>query len=574
MTARRVNRLRYAVATGAAVGLFGSTAGAQYCPADLDGDGQVHMFDLLELLSAWGPNPGHPADFNFDGMVDGPDLVYLLASWGPCPSEPEPGELELFDATIAVNVTDDDARELGLIVTNLYATGDQVAIGDALFLVDDADIVIENSSCYEHWAGTDTPPDGMMIDLFPELRYDTFLTINRLQDDPDTTLVPGTAIVSNQIIGGWFAVPEGQEQRQAVDISELTGIPDQAGVLIAQITLVPGAASELRSYSGTVRLYTAPENGGSLEGIEAQVEFLHDDCPADMDATGFVGISDLVDLLAAWGSNPGGPPDFDFDGAVDVYDLVFLLASWGECPAEPLPGNVELFDAALAIDVTDGDAAALGYTVTHLYATGAELEVGHSLLLSALADITPQNAIFFQHPAGDALPPDGWMIDLFPELEYDTFFAMNLLQDDSNTFLVPESQMTDVLIEGGSFVAPDVVQRQAVDLSGITCVANQAGVLIAQITLDALSELPVSYGGTIRLFTSSLDGGSLQGVDVEIFFPCAGDTNGDGVVSTIDLLNLLAAWNVGPGCVADIDGNGVVKTGDLLALLVNWGPCP
>ncbi len=55
-------------------------------------------------------------------------------------------------------------------------------------------------------------------------------------------------------------------------------------------------------------------------------------CPWDLyDGDGNVGILDLLALLAAWGSNPGGPPDFDGDGSVGVLDLLTLLANWGPC---------------------------------------------------------------------------------------------------------------------------------------------------------------------------------------------------------------------------------------------------
>jgi hypothetical protein len=56
------------------------------------------------------------------------------------------------------------------------------------------------------------------------------------------------------------------------------------------------------------------------------------DCPPDLDGDGFVGISDLLALLAAWGTNPGGPPDLDGNGIVGIGDLLILLASWGPCP--------------------------------------------------------------------------------------------------------------------------------------------------------------------------------------------------------------------------------------------------
>ena len=53
-------------------------------PTDLDGDGSVRVPDLIILLGAWGPNPGHPADFDGNGEVRVPDLIVLLGSWGPC----------------------------------------------------------------------------------------------------------------------------------------------------------------------------------------------------------------------------------------------------------------------------------------------------------------------------------------------------------------------------------------------------------------------------------------------------------------------------------------------------------
>ncbi len=55
-------------------------------------------------------------------------------------------------------------------------------------------------------------------------------------------------------------------------------------------------------------------------------------CPWDLDASGSVGILDLLALLAVWGTDPGGPPDFDGDGTVGILDLLTLLANWGRCP--------------------------------------------------------------------------------------------------------------------------------------------------------------------------------------------------------------------------------------------------
>ena len=55
---------------------------------------------------------------------------------------------------------------------------------------------------------------------------------------------------------------------------------------------------------------------------------------------------------------------------------------------------------------------------------------------------------------------------------------------------------------------------------------------------------------------------------------CPWDLDFDGVVSTSDLLALLALWLTDPGGPPDFDGDGTVGTTDLLTLLAEWGPCP
>ncbi len=55
------------------------------CPWDTTGDGEVGINDFLDLLGAWGPNPGHPSDFDDDGIVGITDFLELLGNWGPCP---------------------------------------------------------------------------------------------------------------------------------------------------------------------------------------------------------------------------------------------------------------------------------------------------------------------------------------------------------------------------------------------------------------------------------------------------------------------------------------------------------
>lgn len=51
-------------------------------PGDLDGDGDVGVVDLLQLLRDWGPCPGCASDGDGDGVVTVVDMLALLAAWG------------------------------------------------------------------------------------------------------------------------------------------------------------------------------------------------------------------------------------------------------------------------------------------------------------------------------------------------------------------------------------------------------------------------------------------------------------------------------------------------------------
>jgi hypothetical protein len=54
-------------------------------PYSIAGDCGVGIEDFLDLLGAWGPNPGHPADFDQDGSVGINDFLDLLGAWGDSP---------------------------------------------------------------------------------------------------------------------------------------------------------------------------------------------------------------------------------------------------------------------------------------------------------------------------------------------------------------------------------------------------------------------------------------------------------------------------------------------------------
>jgi len=54
-------------------------------------------------------------------------------------------------------------------------------------------------------------------------------------------------------------------------------------------------------------------------------------CATDIDGDGLVGLTDLIAVLASWGSCSGCSADVDSDGVVDFTDLVHVLSDWGPC---------------------------------------------------------------------------------------------------------------------------------------------------------------------------------------------------------------------------------------------------
>jgi hypothetical protein len=74
-----------------------------------------------------------------------------------------------------------------------------------------------------------------------------------------------------------------------------------------------------------------PNDSSTEAGIDDFLVTAVCQCPADLDGDGAVGTADLLALLSAWGTDPGGPPDLDGDGNVGTGDLLELLSSWGPC---------------------------------------------------------------------------------------------------------------------------------------------------------------------------------------------------------------------------------------------------
>ena len=91
-----------------------------------------------------------------------------------------------------------------------------------------------------------------------------------------------------------------------------------------------GASVAINQEIAIVGAWSDEDNGrasGSAYLFDAS--YVPGNCPWDLDGSGFVGTSDLLELFAQWETD--GSADFDGDGVVGKSDLVVLLANWGPC---------------------------------------------------------------------------------------------------------------------------------------------------------------------------------------------------------------------------------------------------
>jgi hypothetical protein len=100
------------------------------------------------------------------------------------------------------------------------------------------------------------------------------------------------------------------------------------------VVALPAIVGRQKAYLLSFELAAGSALGASVSIDNVRVSSAPDDCscPWDLDLDGAVGVTDFLQLLSVWGSNPGHPADFDGDGTVGVTDFLALLAHWGPCP--------------------------------------------------------------------------------------------------------------------------------------------------------------------------------------------------------------------------------------------------
>jgi hypothetical protein len=164
-----------------------------------------------------------------------------------------------------------------------------------------------------------------------------FVTAAGVPDGPTLNLVDSAASLSpyvsydpiNEVfLLGW---------RNGSNIS-VQLLSRQGDILGSPVPLVTGTATRDpriaadTTTGGFLVVWADDRNPGQADTFARVVAVAIDSpCVGDLDCDGTVSTADLLALLSAWGTFPGGPPDFD-GGGVATSDLLILLSNWGPCP--------------------------------------------------------------------------------------------------------------------------------------------------------------------------------------------------------------------------------------------------
>ena len=219
----------------------------------------------------------------------------------------------------------------GLLVVNVYAVFDRPG-QDAVVAVAGTPatpllIQVTGGTFYNHSFGNDNAPNPLLIDAFPSLAFDSFVTIGKkVSTGNQLTITPGFPGVSGSQLAtdgsGWAVTPNNP---QGNPFDAVNCFPGDGRVLIGQFSTANGTSIQGTMYL-QYRINGVYENSvGSFQHPPAQP------CPWDCgDNDGTVGIVDFLAMLAQWGTP--GSCDSDGDGAVGIVDFLALKGHWGPCP--------------------------------------------------------------------------------------------------------------------------------------------------------------------------------------------------------------------------------------------------
>ena len=311
---------------GAALDLFSSVAisgataivGANGDDDNGESSGSAYLFDtttgrqIAKLL----PNDGATWDF-FGTSVAISGATAIVGASGDSDNGSRSGSAYLFDTTTG--------RQIAKLLPNDGAGGDEfgfsVAISGATAIIgapEDDDNSFDSGSAYLF----DTTTGRQIAKLLP--------------NDGDLADWFGISVAisgTTAIVGAWFDDDNGSGSGSAYLFDTNTG--EQMAKLLPDDGAFQdyfGTSVAIIGATAIVGVYRDDDNGTNSGSAYLFAAARTGMCPWNLDDDDSVGILDLLALLAAWGTDPGGPPDFDGDGTVGILDLLALLANWGWCP--------------------------------------------------------------------------------------------------------------------------------------------------------------------------------------------------------------------------------------------------
>ena len=220
-------------------------------------------------------------------------------------------------------------NEFGIFTVNVYAVFDRPGEDHMLatFGTHEIPLTIEvtGGTFYNSPFGSDVAPQAALVEVFPSLAYDTFVTIGKKDANGDNLIVvagfPGFDGSVLETLSGWLVF---EDDPQGNPFDPANSFPGDGSVLIGQFSTADG-----NGISGTIPMEYI-SNGFTEQSVVTFHHALDAPCPWDCaDGDGKVGVVDFLALLVDWGLVT--PCDFD-GGGIGNTDFLELLFNWGPCP--------------------------------------------------------------------------------------------------------------------------------------------------------------------------------------------------------------------------------------------------
>ena len=260
--------------------------------------------------------PDDGAEFDLFGIsVAITEKVAIVGAWFDDDNGHSSGSAYLFDTTTGL--------QIAKLLPNDGAANDwfgtSVAINDTVAIVgahldDDSDTNSGSAYLFDITTGLQInkllPKEGALYDAFGlDVAISNTIAMVGVQGDDDNGDDSGSVYLFDIATGKQIAKLLANDGAEV----DLFG----ASVAITQQIAIVGAMSDddNGNDSGSAYLFDA--------------SYVPGNCPWDLDGSGFVGTSDLLELFAQWETD--GSADFYGDGVVGKSDLVVLLANWGPC---------------------------------------------------------------------------------------------------------------------------------------------------------------------------------------------------------------------------------------------------